>query len=208
MARKNNRPTFKSATTIVGVNGTITKLISTVATTTAGAAINTHLSANGGIQSSLKNNLSVSANTIRMPKGPARLGPSRSCHSASIRRSTQINPAAILSSTNSTPRTIHICCIIVMIGNNLSFRNIATCITYHCYRYVGPTALLWLISFLQPTTYHLRPTTYRHPFPPIDPRHSRHSCRYQQNSFFNFTYYFHWKFIPVIGRPECKHGIA
>src|SRR6476620_2894414 len=78
MARKNNRPTFKSATTIVGVNGTITKLINTVATTTAGAAMKTHLSANGGIQSSLKNNLSVSAKTIKIPSGPARLGPSLS----------------------------------------------------------------------------------------------------------------------------------
>src|SRR5688572_25883330 len=150
MARKNSSPTFKSATTIDGVNGTITKLISTVATTTAGAAMNTHLSANGGIQSSLKNNLSVSANTINIPKGPARLGPRRSCHSASIRRSTQINPAAILSSTNSTPRTIHICCIVV----------ITMCGAY------DPLDNNSVFNLTPPSTYYLRPTTYCLPFAP------------------------------------------
>src|SRR5262245_35786658 len=111
MARKNNRPRFRSATTIVGENGMITKLSNTLATTIAGAVMNTHLSANGGIQSSLKNNFSVSASTIRIPSGPARFGPSLSCHKASSLRSTQISPAAIFSNTNSTPKTIQTCCI-------------------------------------------------------------------------------------------------
>ena len=74
MARKNSKPILRSATTIFGANGMITKLISTVPATMAGAIINIPLLANGGIQSSLKNNFSVSASTINIPNGPARLG--------------------------------------------------------------------------------------------------------------------------------------
>ncbi|MOA43648.1 hypothetical protein D3C78_1658200 [compost metagenome] len=82
------------------------KLNSTLITTTAGARIKTGLSANGGIQSSLKNNFSESATTINKPKGPARFGPKRSCHNASIRRSTHINKAASVSKLKSTPTII------------------------------------------------------------------------------------------------------
>ena len=60
----------------------------------AGAMTNTGLSANGGTQSSLVSSLIVSATVCRMPNGPTRFGPYRSCHSASIRRSSQTRPAA------------------------------------------------------------------------------------------------------------------
>src|ERR1044072_8616156 len=75
MARKNSNPIFRSATSTFGAKGIIVKLMSTLATTTAGANTNTTLSAKGGIQSSLKNSLIVSASTMNSPKGPARLGP-------------------------------------------------------------------------------------------------------------------------------------
>jgi hypothetical protein len=41
----------------------------------AGAMMNTGLSANGGIQSSLASSLIVSASTCNSPKGPTRFGP-------------------------------------------------------------------------------------------------------------------------------------
>src|SRR5207245_7373733 len=67
-----------------------------------GARTKTCLSAKGGTQSSLVNILTESATTCPKPNGPTRLGPYRSCHNASRRRSTQISPAARLSTTNRT----------------------------------------------------------------------------------------------------------
>src|SRR5688572_4383717 len=73
--RKKRMPMFRSATMIPGAKGTITKLKKTDTITIAGAMTNTTLSANGGIQSSLKKSFMVSAKTMKTPKGPARLGP-------------------------------------------------------------------------------------------------------------------------------------
>src|SRR5882757_4495615 len=92
----------RSATTNPGENGTTANESSAVTTITAGARTKTGLSAKGGIQSSLVNIFTESATTCPNPNGPTRLGPYRSCHKASRRRSTQINPADRLSTTNRT----------------------------------------------------------------------------------------------------------
>src|SRR3984885_3588139 len=102
MARRNRIPILRSAITNPGANGTTANDIRAVATTMAGARTKTGLSAKGGIQSSLVNSLIESATICPSPKGPTRLGPSLSCHSASSRRSTQINPADRLSTTKRT----------------------------------------------------------------------------------------------------------
>src|SRR5688572_4833568 len=169
MARKNRRPTFKSATIIVGEKGIITKLSSTLPTTIVGARTNTPLSANGGIQSSLKNNFSVSASTIKIPRGPARLGPSLSCHIASILLSTHIRPAAIFSSTNKTPSTIQICSIEVII---LFF--VMTNVQQYDMQPPLPTT----------TTYSL--FTFFN-FHPCSPSHGRHSPQTGRNKYHSVT---------------------
>ena len=92
----------RSATTNSGENGTTANESSAVATIMAGARTKTGLSAKGGTQSSLVNIFTESATTCPKPNGPTRLGPYRSCHNASRRRSTQISPAARLSTTNRT----------------------------------------------------------------------------------------------------------
>jgi len=108
--RKKRIPIFKSITCIPGAKGIIAKLIKTVATTIAGAIMKTGLSANGGIQSSLKKILTMSATLWRRPKGPTLFGPYLSCHNASILLSTQIKIAAIVSITIKTPATINMDC--------------------------------------------------------------------------------------------------
>src|SRR3546814_13134804 len=55
MAKKNSRPMFRSATPQVGVIGMIAKAISKALMATTGARVKITLSANGGVQSSLKN---------------------------------------------------------------------------------------------------------------------------------------------------------
>ena len=82
MARKNSSPMFRSTTSMPGAKGMMVKDMSTTTTITAGAMMNTALSAKGGIQSSLVKILIMSASTCRRPKGPTRFGPYRSCHSA------------------------------------------------------------------------------------------------------------------------------
>jgi len=79
------------------------KVRSTVAITIPGAITNTALSAKGGIQSSLKKILIISATTCSKPKGPTRLGPRRSCQSASSLLSTQISRVAMVITTSNTP---------------------------------------------------------------------------------------------------------
>ncbi len=74
-ARKNSIPMLISDTIKPGANGMITNPINAEIITIAGAITNTFRSAKGGIQSSLKKSLSVSASTMSKPKGPARLGP-------------------------------------------------------------------------------------------------------------------------------------
>src|ERR1700730_18139703 len=100
MARRNSTPILRSAITNPGANGTTAKESSAVATIMAGARTKTGLSAKGGTQSSLVNIFTESATTCPKPNGPTRLGPYRSCHNASRRRSTQRKPAARLSTTN------------------------------------------------------------------------------------------------------------
>src|SRR5260370_28647775 len=106
MAKKNRTPMLRSAMTKPGANGTTANEISAVATIMAGARTKTGLAAKGGIQSSLVNNFTESATTCPKPNGPTRLGPYRSCHNASRRRSTQMSPAARLSTTNRTTAMI------------------------------------------------------------------------------------------------------
>src|ERR1700744_4751052 len=102
IARRNRIPILRSAITNPVANGTTANDIRAVATTMAGARTKTGLSAKGGIQSSFVNSLIESATICPSPKGPTRFGPYRSCHSASSRRSTQINPADRLSTTKRT----------------------------------------------------------------------------------------------------------
>ena len=74
MARKKSRPTFRSATTKPGANGTTAKESSTVIMITAGASTNTSLSAKGGTQSSLVKILTMSATTCRQAEGTDPVG--------------------------------------------------------------------------------------------------------------------------------------
>ncbi|MNU04282.1 hypothetical protein D3C72_2486270 [compost metagenome] len=66
---------FRSATPQVGVTGMMTKAVSSAPMAIIGARVKITLSANGGVQSSLKNILSMSAAIWNMPYGPTRLGP-------------------------------------------------------------------------------------------------------------------------------------
>ena len=75
MAKKNSRPMFRSATPQVGVIGMIAKAISKALMATTGARVKITLSANGGVQSSLKNILIMSAAIWNAPNGPTRFGP-------------------------------------------------------------------------------------------------------------------------------------
>jgi len=75
IASTKSTPMFRSATTTFGAKGTTTKDINTVMTRTPGAMTKIGLSANGGIQSSLKNNLITSATGWSNPNGPTRFGP-------------------------------------------------------------------------------------------------------------------------------------
>src|SRR5690554_377464 len=88
-------------------NGIIAKLNKTVAITIAGARIKTYLSANAGIQSSLKNILIISARTWNKPKGPTLLGPYLSCQRLNILLSTHISKAAMFNITKRTPAIIN-----------------------------------------------------------------------------------------------------
>ncbi len=60
-AKKNRMPMSRSATTQVGVTGTMAKAISNALMAITGASRKVSLSANGGVQSSLKNILIMSA---------------------------------------------------------------------------------------------------------------------------------------------------
>ncbi|MNE44884.1 hypothetical protein D3C80_1391390 [compost metagenome] len=75
MAKKNSTPMFRSATPQVGVTGTTAKAISRALMAMMGARVKISLSANGGVQSSLKNILIMSAPSWNAPKGPTRFGP-------------------------------------------------------------------------------------------------------------------------------------
>src|SRR3990167_294254 len=75
MAKKNSKPMFRSATPQVGVTGTTAKAINRVLKATIGAMVKTILSAKGGVQSSLKNILIMSAAIWKAPNGPTRFGP-------------------------------------------------------------------------------------------------------------------------------------
>ena len=66
--------------------------------------MNTRLSARSGSRSSLKKNLMPSASVWRMPKGPARLGPSRFDMSACTLRSNQIMNS---TDTSSSAKVTH-----------------------------------------------------------------------------------------------------
>ena len=98
--KKNNIPIFGLITTQSGATGIKAKFNNTVIITTIGAMIKTGLSANGGIQSSLKNIFIMSARTCIRPKGPTLFGPYRSCHTASPLRSTHIRNAASVKAPN------------------------------------------------------------------------------------------------------------
>ena len=75
MAKKNRMPMFRSATPQVGVIGTMAKATSRAPIAITGARVKIILSANGGVQSSLKNILTMSAPSWNAPNGPTRLGP-------------------------------------------------------------------------------------------------------------------------------------
>ncbi|MNX67289.1 hypothetical protein D3C86_984130 [compost metagenome] len=75
MAKKNRMPMLMSATPQVGVIGMIAKAISKALMATTGAKVKITLSANGGVQSSLKNILIMSAAIWNAPNGPTRFGP-------------------------------------------------------------------------------------------------------------------------------------
>ncbi|MOA18928.1 hypothetical protein D3C78_1392740 [compost metagenome] len=75
MAKKNRMPMLRSATPQFGVIGMITKAISRAPMAMRGARVKIILSANGGVQSSLKNILIMSAPSWKAPNGPTRLGP-------------------------------------------------------------------------------------------------------------------------------------
>src|SRR5260370_17292075 len=92
----------RSATTNAGEMGSTASESSGVGTMMVGARTKTGLSAKGGSESCLVKIFTESASTCPKPNGPTRLGPYRSCHNASRRRSTQISPAARLSTTNRT----------------------------------------------------------------------------------------------------------
>ncbi len=66
---------LRSATPQLGVIGITMNDSSSDAMAMAGASTKKVRSANGGIQSSLKKILSMSAAICRSPKGPTRLGP-------------------------------------------------------------------------------------------------------------------------------------
>src|SRR5574340_1256159 len=101
MARTNNSPIFRSATTNEGVKGRTTNDIRIVTMMRAGARTNRVLSANAGTQSSFMKILLMSATTWSRPNRPTRFGPYRSCQSPRSSRYTQINRAAKVSRTVS-----------------------------------------------------------------------------------------------------------
>ncbi len=71
-----------------------------------GAIIKIRLSANGGIQSSLKNIFNISATNWNMPPGPTRLGPYRSCHRPKSRRSIKLMKAPAPMTTTRISRAL------------------------------------------------------------------------------------------------------
>jgi len=99
-------PILESNTRKLGPKGITENVNRIVIMSIPGAIINTGLSENGGIQSSLKNNFMVSAITWNNPNGPTRLGPSLSCHTDKSLRSTHISPAAMDKGISITPSMI------------------------------------------------------------------------------------------------------
>ena len=75
MAKKNKIPMFQSATPKVGEIGMMANEASAVNIAIAGAKININLSANLGVQSSLKKIFNISAISCKDPHGPTRFGP-------------------------------------------------------------------------------------------------------------------------------------
>ena len=75
IAKKNKIPMLRSATPQPGVIGMTMNESSSEAMAIAGASTKKVRSANGGIQSSLKKILSMSAAICKSPNGPTRLGP-------------------------------------------------------------------------------------------------------------------------------------
>src|SRR4249919_3920714 len=87
------------------------KSISAGTTEMTGARMNTARSAPFGMMSSLRASLMPSARVWRMPNGPTRLGPTRICMKATIRRSAQIRRSTVttrkMKITNAFMSTSH-----------------------------------------------------------------------------------------------------
>mgnify|MGYP002129364078 CR=1 FL=1 len=78
------------ATVTVSPKGTTAEVIKAVSIDKHGPAINNHLLEFAGIKSSFMNIFTASAKGCKIPKGPARSGPIRSCIKAAIFRSKYV----------------------------------------------------------------------------------------------------------------------
>src|SRR5262245_344885 len=75
IAKKKSRPSSNDETPQTGVNGTRPNASNIRPIASAGASMKVNLSTNGGVQSSLKKILIMSAATCVTPNGPTRFGP-------------------------------------------------------------------------------------------------------------------------------------
>ena len=75
IAKKNKMPICQLLAPKVGLSGMIAKLAKAVNIAMAGASVNINLSANLGVQSSLKKIFSISATSCNEPCQPTRFGP-------------------------------------------------------------------------------------------------------------------------------------
>src|SRR5215216_4200616 len=119
MATMNNTETGRSVTwrgVVMSVNGTCTSPAMGITAnavmadidTTAGASMNTTLSAALGVKSSLNMSCMPSASDCSSPNGPFMLGPLRCCMKATIRRSYQmVNKVSSIKITNANTALIN-----------------------------------------------------------------------------------------------------
>jgi hypothetical protein len=87
IAAISSSPTFRSAIRRCCENGTTVRLVSAVKNVIAGASRNIHWFASRGTMSSFSSIFTASAIVCSSPCGPTRIGPSRTCRSASTFRS-------------------------------------------------------------------------------------------------------------------------
>ncbi len=82
--------------------GMTAKAISAGTSTMIGAAVNTALSTRTGVMSSFRKSFSTSAIGWRMPCGPTRIGPRRTCTQACTFRSSSTMYITVVSTAAST----------------------------------------------------------------------------------------------------------